>query len=326
MAVETTALEAGTKVEPRLPRQVFVIAAVVVALLVGGRVITPDFLTVDNMLSILRAGSIIGIIALGLTFITLSGNYFSLSVAQTAVMASVLYAAAASLVGGLLALLVTVVACVVLGLVQGGVVGAGGNPVVVSLATGALLLGIILVLTDSNRVVLRAPGNSFAVWVGRGTVAGVPTTTIAFVLAAVAAHFLLKRTVLGRRCLLVGANRLTAVASGMNVRAVVTAAFCISSLAAGLAGVLTAAEFGVADSTQFNGVDIDAVAAVLVGGTSIKGGEGSILRTCVGTVFIALLRNLLQVLGLSTGIQLLCVGGAVVVAVSVYALTNGRSR
>ncbi|MFE0351253.1 ABC transporter permease [Streptomyces griseoluteus] len=150
--------------------------------------------------------------------------------------------------------------------------------------------------------------------------------TLAFVVLAVACHLLLQRTSLGRHTVLVGANRRTAAAAAVNVKLVITIAFCISAVTAGLAGVLTAADFGVADSAQFTNVDINAVAAVLVGGTAIKGGEGSILRTCVGTVFVAALQNLLQVLGLSTGVQLTCVGAAVVLAVCSYALMKGRSR
>ncbi len=311
----------------RIEPQTLVVLVVAFALLVAGRVTTPEFITSDNLLAILRAASITGIVALGLTFVTISGNYFSLSVAQTAVLASVLYAAVASTGAGVfLALLIALAACVVVGLVQGAIVGAGGNPVVVTLAAGSALIAVVLYATDSKRVLLKVPADSLAADLGRASPLGIPTATWAFVVVAIACILLLEKTTLGRRTIMVGANRLAAVASGLNVMLVIAAAFVISAITAGIAGILTAAEFGVADSAQFTGLDIDAIAAVLVGGTAIKGGEGSVTRTCVGALFIATLRNLMQVRGYSTGVQLTVVGLAVVAAVCAYATTKRKER
>ncbi len=300
--------------------------AVIVLLLVLGGITAPDFVTASNFLNVVRAASITGIVALGLTFVTISGNYFSLSVAQTAVLASIVYAGVASSAGFFVALIVTVVVCLVVGGVQGAIIGVGGNPVVVTLAAGAAILGVVLLMTNSVRVRLTAPPESLAVAVGRSAPLGVPMATWAFVVLAIICYLVLQRTTLGRRTMLVGANKSTAVAIGINVRFVVSAAFVISALAAGAAGILTAAEFGVADTSQFPDVDINAVAAVLVGGTAIKGGQGSIIQTCVGALFISLLRNYLQIVGLSTGVQLVFVGAAVVLAVAGYALVKGSSR
>ncbi|MCW3003421.1 MAG: putative transporter permease protein yphD [Conexibacter sp.] len=302
-------------------------AAAIVVILVIGRLAAPEFVAGDNLLTILRAASITAIVALGMTFLTISGNFFSLSVAQTAVLGSVVYAAVASTGAGFPgALAAVIVVCVVLGAIQGGVVGLGGNPVVVTLAAGAAITGFVLLATDSKRVLLKAPADSLTAQIGRSSPLGVPSATWAFAIVAILCILLLERTTLGRRTILVGANRAAAVASGMNVGLVIVTAFVISALTAGLAGVLTTAEFGVADSAQFGGLDIDAIAAVLVGGTSIKGGEGSVTRTCIGALFIAALRNFLQVEGLSTGWQLTFVGAAVVVAVCVYGLMKRSER
>jgi ribose transport system permease protein len=301
-------------------------AAVVVVVLLLGALTAPDFMTLSNLLNVVRAASITGIVALGLTFVTISGHYFSLSVLQTAVLSSVVYAAASSVTGfwgGLAAMLVT---CLIVGAVQGLVISVGGNPVVVTFAAGAAILGLVLWGTNSARVLLNAPSGSLAVQIGAATPLGIPMATWAFVVLSVISHFVLQKTTLGRRSMLVGANKATAVAVGINVRLIIVAAFCISALAAGIAGMLSAAEFGVADTAQFPNLDIDAVAAVLVGGTAIKGGQGSALQTVVGAVFIALLRNYLQIMGLPTGIQLICVGGAVVLAVAGYTLMKGRRK
>lgn len=308
-------------------RQGLVIGAgVIVVLLIIGSLAAPEFVTVSNFLGVIRSASITGIVALGLTFVTISGNYFSLSVAQTAVLASVVYAAVASTSGFFVGILATIAVCLLLGLIQGVIIGAGGNPVVVTLAAGATTLGVVLLMTSSNRVRLTADPDSLAVAIGRSAPLGIPSATWAFAIVAVICYLILQRTSLGRQTILVGANRKTANAVGFNVRGVIIWAFVISALTAGFAGVLTAAEFGVADSAQFPDLDINAVAAVLVGGTAIKGGEGSILQTCIGALFIALLRNLLQILGLSTGIQLLVIGAVVTIAVCAYVLVKGKGK
>lgn len=300
--------------------------AAFIAVLVVGGLTAPDFLTGSNLLNVLRAASITGIVALGLTFVTISGHYFSLSVLQTAVLASVLYAAVGSVSGFWGGLAAMLAACLVVGAVQGLVISVGGNPVIVTFAAGAAILGLVLWATGSARVLLRAPSESLAAQVGGATPLGVPMATWAFVVLAVISHIVLQKTTLGRRTILVGANKAAAVAIGINVRTVIVAAFCISAVAAGIAGMLSASEFGVADSAQFPNLDINAVAAVLVGGTAIKGGQGSALQTVAGAIFISLLDNYLQIIGLPTGVQLLCVGGAVVLAVSVYTLVKGRGK
>ncbi len=299
---------------------------IVVALMVIGGLTAPAFATLSNLMSVIRAASITGIVALGLTFVTISGNYFSLSVTQTAILSSVVYGWLASTSDFFVAFLVTVVICIVVGAIQGAIVGVRGNAVIVTLAAGAAILGIVLLMTDSVRVRLTAPADGLAVAVGRSTPLGIPMATWAFVILAIVAHLLLQRTTLGRRIILTGANKNTATAAGFDVRLLTIAAFTISAITAGLAGILTVAEFGVADTAQFPGLDINAVAAVLVGGTAIKGGQGSIIQTCIGAVFISLLRNYLQIIGLSTGAQLVFVGGAVVLAVSAYALVKGARR
>lgn len=301
------------------------IGLAVLLIAVGGASV-PDFLSVSNMLSVIRAASITGIVAIGLTFVTISGNYFSLSVAQTAILATIVYSTAASMGGFFIGLVAVLVTCLVVGLLQGLVVGSGGNPIVVTLATGAIILALVLVATDGKRVRLIPPAGDSLSFFAQGSPFGVPFATWAFVVVAVLCHLLLKRTTLGRRIVLLGANRLTAVAVGFNVRWLIAAVFVLSAVLAGVAGILTASEFGVADASQFASLDIDAIAAVLVGGTAIKGGQGSILQTTVGVVFIALLNNFLQILGLSTGIRLSLVGAAVVLAVTAYSLIKERSR
>jgi ribose transport system permease protein len=304
-----------------------VLGGVATILLVIAALTTPAFASYANALAILRAGALTGIVAVGMTFVTISGNYFSLSVLQTAVMASMLYAHFARSGGAmLLAILLVVAAAAAIGGVQGAAVSAGGNPVIVTLAAGALILALILAISNDHQVILHAGQSSLAVRLGTGRPLGIPTETWCFVIISVIGAVLLKWTAWGRRLTLCGANRKAAVAAGLRVPALITLAFVASAVAAALAGVLNAAQFGIANAEQLTGLDIGAIAAVLVGGTAIQGGEGSIGRTVVGTLFVALLQNILQIRGYAYGVQLACEGAAVVLTVCAYTYMRRRTR
>jgi len=124
----------------------------------------------------------------------------------------------------------------------------------------------------------------------------------------------------------VGANRAAARAAGISVAGATLFAFAASSVTAALAGIMTAAQFGQGATNQFPDLTIPVIAAVLVGGTAIAGGEGSMLRTMLGAAFIALLQNIMLLRGLETGWRLLLVGSIVTVAVSLYTLARRRPR
>ena len=294
------------------------------AILVAGGVTTSQFLTVDNILIVVRAASITGIVALGMTFVTLSGNFFSLSVEQTAAMCSIVFAEGLSHSLGLGAsLLLALLTSLAIGVGQGLVVAAGLNPIVTTLGAGAALYGLAAVVTHNEVVNFTS---SSADWIGRARPLGIPTQSWAFVILTLLATLILLRTRFGREVYLVGANRDAARASGLSIGKTTVLAFVLSSLAAGAAGVFTAAQITQAPLTQFNGLNIDVIAAVLVGGTALQGGEGSTLRSALGAVFIALLANFLLLRQASFGIRTLVTGLIVVVATSAFHLLRTRGR
>ena len=130
-------------------------------------------------------------------------------------------------------------------------------------------------------------------WIGTGRPLGVPTQSWAFILLTILSTLVLTRSRFGREIYLVGTSRAAARASGLSVGKATVVAFMLSAIAAGIAGVFTAAQVAQAPLTQFDGLNIDVIAAVLVGGTALQGGEGSTLRSALGAVFIALLANLM---------------------------------
>lgn len=300
-----------------------VLTGVVLAMLLLGGLTTDTFLTKNNGLVILRSAALVGIVGLGATFITISGRFFSLALAQTAVFCAVTFAL---LMRGDLpfavALGLTLLLAIVLGVVQGGIISMGANPIVTTLGAGALLAGLAGLITDGKNIRFASEA---AEWLGNSRPVGVPTQTWALLVLIVVAWFLLRQTRLGRATLLTGANRATAAGAGISVWKVTIAAFVLASVAAGIVGVFGAAQFGQARINAFTGLDFDVIAAVLIGGTAIQGGEGSTIRTALGAIFIAMVQNYMLLLGWSFGVRLIVLGGLIMIAVVSFHLVRRRS-
>jgi simple sugar transport system permease protein/ribose transport system permease protein len=317
----------AAEVDRRAWRSYAVPAAAAVGLVLlfaYGATATSGFLTVDNLMNVVRSGAIIGIVALGTTFVTITGNFFSLSVAQTAAFAAVMTAGTLAAGWPLVVALVAVLAVSIgIGLVQGALVGRGANPIITTLGAGAALFGLTAVLTENKTIQI---GSDVAEWIGRGRPFGVPNQTWVFILLGVVGSIILSRTRLGRTLYLVGANRAAARAAGLSILGATLFAFVAASVTASIAGIMTAAQFSQGATNQFPDLTIPVVAAVLVGGTAIAGGAGSMVRTMLGTVFIALLQNIMLLSDLETGWRLLLEGSIVAIAVSLYALSRRDAR
>ena len=294
------------------------LAAVII---VAAMAVTPNFLTVDNVRAILRNASIVGIVAVGMTPITLSGNFVSLGLAQSAMLAMVSFVSLLGAGWGQAPAIGLVIAgLVVVGILQGIVVAAGLNPVITTLAAGAIIFGVVSEVTEGG--IVRVGENKVA-W-GGSTVAGIPVEVIVFVLVTALVTLLMSRTVTGRETALVGANRATAAISGISYARVTIVAFCILSVCLAIAGVLNGAAFGQATANSFPTLTISVIAAVLVGGTAIQGGQGSPLRSAAGAVLIAVISNMMVLNDFSTGGRLAVEGGVVAVIVVLLELLRRR--
>jgi ribose transport system permease protein len=284
-----------------------VAVAVVVAV-----ALTPNFLSVDNVRAILRNASIVGIVAVAMTPITLSGNFISLGTQQSAMAGTIVFLA---LVGNgwapALAILVVLVALVLVGILQGLVVAAGLNPVITTLAAGAIIFGVVADATNGRVVRL---GDHPVSW-GDATIAGIPLEVLVFALFTVAVGVFMAKTVAGREMMLAGANKDTAEVSGISFRAVTVGVFVIFSIGLAIAGVLTGAGYGQATIQSLSSLTVDALAAILVGGTAIAGGYGSPWRSAAGAVLIAVISNVMVLNDFSTGGRLAVQGAVVVVVV-----------
>ena len=302
---------------------VALVAGVAAAVVLLAVLVTPNFLSLDNIRAILRNAAIVGIVAVGMTPVTLSGNFVSLGITQSAMLAMVSFVAMLGAGWGAVPAIVAVVALLVaVGVLQGAIIAAGLNPVITTLAAGAIIFGVVSELSGGG--IVRAGDNAVS-W-GAATVAGVPVEVLVFLVFTGLVTFVMQRTVIGRETTLIGANRATAEISGISFTRVTILAFAIFSIGLALAGIINGAAFGQATAVSFPGLTVDVIAAVLVGGTAIQGGRGSPLRSAGGAILIAVISNMMVLNDFSTGGRLAVQGGVVVVIVVLLDLLWRRGR
>jgi simple sugar transport system permease protein/ribose transport system permease protein len=299
-----------------------ILVGMLALLVVLSAVSTDGFFNADNARAIIRSAALTGIVAIGLTFVTLSGNLLSLSLEQTAAICGVLLAMMLrdGWAAGL-ALLVIFGVAIVLGIVQGGVVALGANPIIVTLGAGAALAGLTGVISGGAGV---ATGHTSIGWLGTSKLLGFTMPTYVFIVVAILAAIFLARARSGRALMLVGSNRDAAAGSGLSVPRTAMLAFILTAVGCALAATITVAQFQRADTVQFDGLTFDALAAILVGGAAIGGGEGSPARTAIGAVFIATLADFMVLHNYSFGLRMTVQGAVVLVAVTVFHLIRRR--
>jgi ribose/xylose/arabinose/galactoside ABC-type transport system permease subunit len=296
-----------------------VVAVLGIAAVVLVGLTTHRFLTWDNVKAIFNSASLVGIMALGLTFVTLVGGIASLAVAQTAVVAAMVFLAL--LGSGLVpAIAVAIVVGAVVTAAQGVLIGAwNANPVILTIGAGFVIDGIAQEVHGGS--IVQPAASSYSKL--NSVPGGVPVAVYVLVGLTILFELLLRRTVLGRRIVLVGENRAAARAAGISITVVVTAAFALAGVGFAIGGAFLGA-FNRGASTYLEGtLTFDALAAVLVGGTSIVGGHGSAVRTLGGALAIATISDVLLLRGYGTGAQLLLKG---VLVVAVVVVTQARAR
>jgi len=273
----------------------------IIALAVIASLTVDGFGTTPNLIAVVQASAITGIAAIGTAAITISGKFVSLAIEQQAVTAAYVFAATVS--AGqpvVLAFALAFAVAIVLGLVQGYLVSRGLNPIVTTLAFGSALFGTVVMLAD-NRTITLSP-NPIA-WLGGGTTFGVPNQAIIFIILLVLGSLFLARTRLGRQMVLTGANPKAADLIGVPTRRIIMIAFVAAALTAALVGILVVGQVSQAKSDMFRGLTIDVVAAILVGGIAIQGGEGQLWRAGFGAIVLTMLGNIMLLLGIDAGVR-----------------------
>lgn len=285
----------------------------------------PGFASAGNVASIMYATAAVGIAAVGMALITLSGHLFMLSMGATAAVSSIVFAATLQF-GLAAAILAVLLVGGLIGLLQGITVGvARANPIISTIAMSSIVLGFGSLYSGGLTVV----GHGDASWLAVGRMAfGIPNQILLFVLFALLMSFVMERTRFGRELRLVGLNPVAAQFAGMRVTRMLVLAYVLAAASAAFAGALYGSQAAQGNLRLGIGLDFDAIAAVLVGGIAIKGGQGRILDAAMGAVFLAVISNVLLLAGLSMEIQLIVKGAVVIASVMLgaFALKFGVSK
>lgn len=294
------------------------ILLVLVALVILMSAIAPNFNRVDNLLNIARAISINAILAAGMTLVILTGG-IDLSVGSNIAVAGVVSVIAA--IAG-----VPAPAAVGLGMAVGAACGFVNGwltaylslaPFIVTLGTMTFLRGLAYTITDGQPIVssdlnFRDLGNGY-LW-------GIPIPVLVMAVVYALVWFILERTRYGRHIYAVGGNAEAAKLAGVRVRRVLTSVYVLAGAFAGLAGVIFSARVISAQPTAGTGYELDAIAAVVLGGTSLAGGRGRIVGTLIGSVILGVLSTGLILLNVPFFTQLLIKGVVIILAVAIDSL------
>ncbi len=301
-----------------------IIATVAGLVLLVGALTTQGFLTVENGKAILAATGFVGIVALGVTAIMLSGNLFSLSLGITVAIGAMFFLWALKF-GVVPSILLTVVLCMVVVGLQGFIVGTiGANPIIVTIGAGALQSGAALWLSDGSSIFPRAGKESFSFL--SDPIGGIAVPVFVLIALVILGEMMLRRTRFGKEIFLVGENRAAATAAAIRVPTIITGAFAIAGLCAGVTGILLGAFNQNATLLVQGTYTYDAIAAALVGGSVVTGGRGSFLRTLGGALIIAAISDMLLLRGYTTGVQIMVKGIVVVIVVVLVQVTVQKDR
>jgi ribose transport system permease protein len=283
-------------------------------LFVALAIASPHFLTETNLSSVIRQTAVINIMALGMTLIIISGG-IDLSVGAILAMAGLLGTMAMEAGYPIpVAIIVGVLAGCFWGFVNGILTTKLGiNPFIVTLGTLGIVRGLTLII--SNGLPVHRIPKAFS-FLGEGNVLGVPFVLWLLVACAAAVHVLLEHTKLGRYAFAIGSNADAAYYAGIPVAFHTTAVYAIGGMLTGLAGMIEASRLMTGQPTAGQGYELQAIAAVVIGGGSLRGGEGSVVGTLVGAFIMGLLSNGSDLLGISPYLQQAIIGAVIILAVS----------
>ncbi|MFC7328104.1 ABC transporter permease [Marinactinospora rubrisoli] len=286
---------------------------VFLALCVVASLLAPEFLTTRNLANLLQQSALTGIVAIGMTMVILTAG-IDLSVGSTAAFGGMVVALLIDRdMNFVLAILVSLACGAAFGAVMGGLSAYLSLPAFMTTLAGLTAIrGLTYLLTDGEPAGGDIP-EAFQL-LGGGFVGYLPIVGIIFVAVTALAAFVLRCTTFGEYVYAVGSNKEAARLSGLPVRAVITTVFAISGALSALAGVLLTSRLTIGQPTAFNGLELDAIAAVVLGGTNLFGGRGGVFGTFVAVLLLSVLRNLCNLLGLGSFFQMVVTGLILVAA------------
>jgi len=294
---------------------------VLIAVIILARAYYPGFFEYGNIKNLLSQNAALGMVALAMTFVIICGG-FDLSVGGTVVLASVLYAGFSNDHSLMVAFLMTLAIGLFVGLFNAiAVTVLKVNAFVATLASSSLVTAAALIYSDSGPVASRNPKfNEF----GTGDLLGVPKVGWVLIITFVLGALVLARSVYGRSIYAVGGNYEAARLAGIRANLVRGSTYLLTGAAAATAGVMLASRTGIGQPQVVGDFTLGSIAIVIIGGTSLLGGEGALWRTGIGLLIVATLRNLFDSLALGSDVQMLVEGTIVLLAVALDSYTRRR--
>ncbi|PTI72081.1 ABC transporter permease [Mammaliicoccus vitulinus] len=280
------------------------------------------FLDLSNLLNLLRQVSINGLIAFGMTFVILTGG-IDLSVGSILALSSAFTAILiTSGLDPIVALIVGVLGGFLLGVFNGVLVTFGSMaPFIATLATMTIFRGLTLVVTDGNPITNLGDSYMFQLF-GKGYFFGIPVPAVTMIIVFIVLAIILQKTTFGRHTYAIGGNEIASKISGIKVNRVKILIYGISGLMSALAGAILTSRLNSAQPTAGTSYELDAIAAVVLGGTSLTGGKGRIVGTLIGVLIIGVLNNGLNLLGVSSFYQQVVKGIVILIAVLIDRKNN----
>ena len=300
-----------TNIKDNLLKYKSILALIILCIIVS--IISPTFLQVSNLRNLLTQVSVNAVISLGMTFVILTGG-IDLSVGSIVAIAGAVSAVTIKNTGsislGILAALLTGIA---VGFINGIIVSKGRiQAFIATLATQTVFRGVTYVFTGGNPI--SGLGDSF-IKLTNSRILGVPVPVIITIIVFAICAYVLTQTRYGRYVYAVGGNEDSSRLSGINVNGVKNWVYIISGTTAAIAGIIVTSRIGSAAPTAGSGYELDAIAAIVIGGTNLVGGEGTILGTIIGVLIIGVLNNGLNLMDVSAFYQTIVKGLVILLAV-----------
>lgn len=278
-------------------------------------ILSDSFLSVANLFNVIKQITVAGIVGCGMTFVILTGG-IDLSVGSVVGLAGAIAAGIMASTGNAV---FAVLAALGLGILCGAANGffvaqCEIPPFIATLGMMTLLRGCVLVYTKGAPISIKVDSYKF---IGKGVVAGIPFPVILLLILYLIAHYLLTQTSFGRNVYAFGGNREAARLSGIRVKYTEWMVYVFNGLMSGIAAIVLTARLGSAQSTSGEGIEMDAIAAVILGGTSLSGGSGFVLPTVVGAMIMGIIDNILTLMNVNPHATNIVKGAVVLIAVLV---------
>lgn len=301
--------------------QTYAVAAMILFLMLLLTLSSDSFLTVQNLINILNQNAPLAIMAAAMTLVIICGG-FDLSVGAIFAVASVTAAWVALSIHPYAGLIAAPLVGMCLGLVNGlTITTLNIHSFLATLATALVYRGIAILITGGTLLPVRL--DDFT-WLGRGRIGVIYYAVIVLIVFAVILTILLNQSTLGRRIFAVGGNEEAAILSGIRTKRIKIAAFAINGFAAGLAAAIATSRISLGQATAGTGMELEAIAAVIIGGTSIYGGQGAVWRSIAGVFMLALISNGFNILNADPFYKDLTTGLIIVAAVGIAAIGQRR--